>query len=512
MKSKIDSIWLLILLTTAVRIIIALTLDFGNDEVYYWTYARHLEWNYFDHPPIVAWLIRITTLNLSLHNELAARFGAILSSAICTFIIYKTGALIHNKRSGWYAALLYSASFYCSIIAGTFILPDSPQMVFWMLGLFMLIKIDKSTNASRPNLLWIYFGIVAGLCIMCKVHGVFLWLAVGLYAAIWKPVWWRNPWMYISGVISLLIISPIVIWNFQNHFITYAYHGSRVTPTTELNPIAFFREIFGEFFYNNPFVFLLGWGAVWSWHKSRLVVAKKDLALLICYSLPLIVTLFFLALFRTTLPHWSGPAYSVLILMIAIKLADYTDRKANRIVMSSLAFYLVIVIAGLIMINFYPGTIGPSDDPKTVAKGDVTLDLYGWRDAGKQFEQLYQNDIKDGKMLAHEPIIINKWFPAAHIDFYIAGITKQETYGIGPIFDLHQYYFYNQYLKEPVKGSDAYYITSSNMFSEQDIDFNKEYFEKIEDPVLLPIKRNGKICKNLMVYRLRGFKGNFVKH
>jgi 4-amino-4-deoxy-L-arabinose transferase-like glycosyltransferase len=511
MKFRIDKIWLLILLTTFIRVIIALTLDFGNDEVYYWTYARHLDWNYFDHPPVVAWLIRLTTLNLSLHSELAARFGAILSSAICTFIIYKTGVLIHNKRSGWYAALLYSASFYSSIIAGTFILPDSPQMVFWLLGLLILIKIDKSTiNESKNSLLWICFGIVTGLCIMCKVHGVFLWLAVALYAVIWSPAWWRNPWMYLSGIITLLIISPIVIWNFQNDFITYAYHGARVAPTGGFNPIAFFREIFGELFYNNPFVFLLAWGAVWSWHKSRLVIAKKELGLLICYSLPLIVTLFFLASFRTTLPHWSGPAYSVLILIIAVKLTNYTNRKANRIVICSLGFYLVIVIAGLFIINFYPGTLSPSNDPKIVGKGDVTLDLYGWEDAGQQFEKLYQNDIKKGRMLGQEPIIINKWFPAAHIDFYLASITKQQTYGIGPIFDLHQYYFYNKYHQKPVKGADAYYITSSNIFSQQDIDFNKAYFEKIEDPVFLPIKRNGKICKNLMIYKLRRFKGSFV--
>ena len=71
---------------TVIKLIIASTIALGNDEVYYWTYALNLEWNYFDHPPFVAWLIRVTTVNLYIHNELAVRLGAIISSTIGTII------------------------------------------------------------------------------------------------------------------------------------------------------------------------------------------------------------------------------------------------------------------------------------------------------------------------------------------------------------------------------------------------------------------------------------------
>jgi len=509
MKYKIDRIWWLILAATCLRILIAISLDLGNDEVYYWTYAQRLQWNYFDHPPMVAWLVRLTTANLFFHNELVVRLGAILSSAACSLLIYKIGLQLYSRLAGWYAALLYTASFYCGIIAGTFILPDSPQMFFWLLGILILIKIDRSQqNLSRNRMLWVFFGAVAGLCMMCKVHGIFLWVAVGIYAAIWAKGWWKNPWMYIAGMISIAIISPIIIWNFQNNFITYAYHESRVVPAGGVNILAFFREIFGEIFYNNPFIFVMVWGAVWSWQKNRLAFPKQKTALLICCSLPLIFTLLFLALFRDTLPHWSGPAYSVLIILVAIKLAaDTHTRRAKRLVYASLLFFLLVVFSGLVVINWYPGTLGSSDDPHTLGKGDVTLDLYGWEQAGQQFAKLQLDDVSKGMMKGNEPIIINKWFPAAHIDFYLTKLTGQQTYGIGPIFDLHQYYFYNKYRKKPMKGNDAYFVTSSNIFSRQDIDYNKLNFTKIEGPLLLPIYRNGRVCKNLIVYRLRGFKG-----
>jgi len=49
--------------------LVAYSLELGNDEVYYQTYAQHLQWNYFDHPPMVALLIRLSTINLFFHNE-----------------------------------------------------------------------------------------------------------------------------------------------------------------------------------------------------------------------------------------------------------------------------------------------------------------------------------------------------------------------------------------------------------------------------------------------------------
>lgn len=73
-------VWWLVLACTAIKLLIACNTTLGNDEVYYWTYAQDLQWNYFDHPPFVAWLIRLTTLNSAIHLEVAVRLGAILSS------------------------------------------------------------------------------------------------------------------------------------------------------------------------------------------------------------------------------------------------------------------------------------------------------------------------------------------------------------------------------------------------------------------------------------------------
>jgi len=79
-------VFTLILISTLIRCIIASSSELGNVEAYYWTFAQHLQWNYFDHPPIVGWLIRLTTANLHLHSEFFTRAGAIISSAVSTIL------------------------------------------------------------------------------------------------------------------------------------------------------------------------------------------------------------------------------------------------------------------------------------------------------------------------------------------------------------------------------------------------------------------------------------------
>src|SRR5947209_3867599 len=106
----------LIIASLCLRIIVAYTTELTNEEVYYYTYALHLQWNYFDHPSGVAVLIRLSTLNLLFKNELFIRLGAIVCAATGTWLSYKTGKLIANERTGFYAAVLYNTSIYSSII------------------------------------------------------------------------------------------------------------------------------------------------------------------------------------------------------------------------------------------------------------------------------------------------------------------------------------------------------------------------------------------------------------
>ncbi|RYY99793.1 MAG: glycosyltransferase family 39 protein, partial [Chitinophagaceae bacterium] len=197
----------LLVLSAGLRCLLASVFELGNDEVYYWTYAQQLQWNYFDHPPLVGLWIRLSTWNLEYEwSELAVRGGAILSCAASTVLLFHTVRRLHSERAGWYAALLYNASIYAGIIAGLFILPDSPQMLFWCAALHTLVSINVNGRLWGP---WLLFGALAGLTVLSKVHGVFLWFGFGLYILFCRRAWLARPQLYVAALLTAAIASPI---------------------------------------------------------------------------------------------------------------------------------------------------------------------------------------------------------------------------------------------------------------------------------------------------------------
>jgi len=503
-------ILLLIVITTALRLFFASSLELGADETYYWSFALKLQGNYFDHPPIVAFLIRLTTFNLLFHNELAVRVGAIISSAVCTWIIFKLGTLVNNQQTGWFAALLYNASIYCSIVAGMYILPDSPQLIFWLTSLLIFIKISRLTDDHpKSTFLWCMFGITTGLCIMSKVHGVFLWFGVLLYLLFFNRNSLKYRGIYLSALITLIIISPIIIWNFQNDFISYRFHSGRVSPTASGLDLLGFLKAFSQEAQNvNPINFVLIIISLFSVFRGKLPVDKKDLKILLFCSLPLILTILILSLFRETFPHWSGPAYSCLLILPAIKLSTVSKNKTRYVpgvIIWALGYMVMVACLQIVVIDHFPGTVSTQKEGPKTGTNDVTLDMYEWKETGEKFDSLYKSDVAKKIMPDHAPIIVTNWSPASTIEFYIANKTKQEVIGIGDVFDLHQYYWSDKYKKQLKNGDDAYYIVPSDSFSYRTFNEVNQRFKGYTTALVIPQYRSGFFCRSIAVYRMIGY-------
>jgi 4-amino-4-deoxy-L-arabinose transferase-like glycosyltransferase len=499
LKNKIAA---LILLATLIRCVIAFSIGLGNDEVYYVTYAQHLQWNYFDHPPLVALLIRVSTFNLSFTSDFFIRLGPILLAAANTYLMYAIGKKIKNERAGLLAALLYTSSIYASIIAGVFILPDAPQLFFWILSLYFIIHFIATEKSKNTYL--ILFGITTGLCIMSKVHGVFLWFGFGLYILIYNRKLLSNGYIYLAAFLSLLIISPILFWNIDNDFITYTFHSNRVTIDRGLNPDSFIREFLGGAAYNNPINYAIIISALIGCWKNKINLSTNYSRILLLMSLPLIGILWFVSLFRDTLPHWSGPGYTALLLLAASYLSDLKiEYRMLRFV--TYANYLIVGVSllGVLVLSFYPGTLGDTNEA-SLGRKDVTLDMYDWNFFKKEFEKILLKDQASGTTKT-DFIINNKWFPGAHIDHYIAQPLAMNFVEIGTLADIHTYHWLNQYRKQLKKGDDAYFITVSNNFSDPNTIY-KANFEKIHPPVIIKQYRGGKAVRNMLVYLMQGYK------
>lgn len=501
----------LVVAFTVIRLLIANLINLGNDEVYYFTYAAQPDWNHFDHPPLVGIFIRIFTFNLHCNSEVFVRLPGIVAAAINTWLIARCGSMMKNRNTGIIAAILYNSSIYTSILSGIFILPDSIQLSFWLAALYTMLQCIKATGPADIRRYLLLTGLWIGLATMSKVHGVFLWFGFLGFIVFDRRGLLKSPHLYVSIAITALLASPILFWNISNEFITWRFHSERLTVSDSgINIKSFFRTTIGQILYANPFqivIFLLTGRAL----VHRLSVADAAaVALLYWCSLPIIAATTLISLFRDTLPHWSGPGFLGLMLIGAAWADKYIFQTLNnlpkKLIAGSAGLILFVFTVGPILICCYPGTMSPKSFPRTGA-GDATLDITGWDQLLPAFEKLRNDDITSGKMQRDAPMVVHKWFPGAHIYYHVAYPLGMRTVGVGQLKDLHQFAWLNQRHGQVPAGSDAWYITPSNNFT----DPAEQYagaFERFEKAATITQRRNGRVARYWFVYRLRNAQQN----
>lgn len=501
----------LLLLSAVIRGFLAFYLEFGNDEVYYWTYALFPGMSHFDHPPMVGFLIQLTTFNLALESEFFIRLGAVLLGTFNTWLVYLIGRNIRDALTGLYAAMLYTASIYAFIISGTFILPDTPQLAFWLLTIyFLMYAVGDAEHPKRPGYI-LLAGLFAGLALLSKYTSVFLLAGTLLYMLAAGRKWLRVPALYAAALLALLFFIPVLLWNYQHDFISFTYQGGRVGIfDAGIRGDLFITELGGQIFYNNPVNFFLGIVAMIAFFRGRISSGRPKLLLLAWVSLPLILLFLFFSLFRHTLPHWTGPAWTSIILLSAVYIRERGLKKQRErlfpaVVTSSLAVLVVVLVLGLMQVRggyLYTHT---SSKPEKLGEKDVSLDMYGWRQLGMEFESIVEKEKELGNIDPKSPVISHRWFPAANIDHYLASPLDIEVLGIGSLDALHKYAWITNERGGFREGMDAWYITVSRDYRDP-VPMYGPYFESIERAYTLPITRNGKHVMNAFVYYLKDMK------
>ena len=502
---------LLILIATLVRMFFASQVELGNDEVYYWTYALYPDWSHFDHPPMVGILAQLSSLNLLLTDDFFMRFGSILLSAVSTWIIFRIGCKIKNAATGLYAAFLFTGSIYCSIISGFSLSPDAPLVFFWLVAMNAMIDFlpaESITSSKRKKIIW--FGFAAGLAMLSKYQGAFLWIGVFVYVILYNRQWLKEYSFYLAGIVSGILLSPVLIWNIQNDFISFTFHGNRVTPALEIRPDYFFTEIFGQVGYNNPVNYVLIVIALVALYKRKTFLQQNYVRVLLWMTIPLWAVFTSFSIFRSTLPHWTSPAFISLMLIAA---AYWSERQQGSKIFFWIrfpsCFLAVLLVMALYIINYFPFQLGKKSSVANFGEDDFTQDLYGWNQVGDAFNAVATREEKQGNMPAQSGLVSFKWFPGAHTDFYVASPAQRNLFLMGEMNDIHKYAWINLKRGGLKKGGDYYYVAVSNLYRDPNEAF-KNYFEKIEPMDTVEIKRAGKVMRYAFFYRLKNYNGTFI--
>ncbi|HEV2689202.1 MAG TPA: glycosyltransferase family 39 protein, partial [Bryobacteraceae bacterium] len=103
-------LWPLLLLLLAMRLALAACCNLLPDEAFYWTWTRHLSGGYLDHPPMIAYLMWLSTHTFG-QMEWAVRLpSVVMSLASLLIIVALSRRILRDDRAAGYVAMMWLAS------------------------------------------------------------------------------------------------------------------------------------------------------------------------------------------------------------------------------------------------------------------------------------------------------------------------------------------------------------------------------------------------------------------
>lgn len=225
------------------------------DETYYWVWSHALAPAYVDHPGMVAYWIRAGTL-LAGESSLGLRLLGPLGTAVGTALLADAAErLFPGRRAGWWAMLLYSAT---PLTTGNAILmtPDTPLLAFWSATLWAAARLATGGGAVW----WLVAGAASGLAMASKYTAAFLPLGLLLWL-VWVPslrFWLRRPGPWLGALAALAMVLPVVIWNADHGWASFARQGGRLGDWHWGQALQFLGELFaGQLGLASPVIAVL---------------------------------------------------------------------------------------------------------------------------------------------------------------------------------------------------------------------------------------------------------------
>lgn len=304
-----------------------------DDEAYYWVYSRFPDWGYFDHPPMVALLIKAGYSIFP--NELGVRLLFAIMSTIAIWMIEK---LLPFKEP----LLFYTLMLAMGVLqlGGIIAIPDTPLIFFTVLYFFIYKKLVEKPGFSVAVLL----GVTIALLLYSKYHGVL----IVFFTLLANLKLFTRYHIYIAGITALLLLGPHLYWQYTHGFPSIQFHLlERNAPEYKLSFTTDY--ILGQIILAGP---VAGPIFLWCTFRKKAVSAYER-------SLKFTAIGFYLFFLLTTFKgrveaNWTIPAFiPMIVLTHQYLLVNFNLRKwMTRL--AAVTIILVFVVRLHTIIDFFP--------------------------------------------------------------------------------------------------------------------------------------------------------------
>jgi 4-amino-4-deoxy-L-arabinose transferase-like glycosyltransferase len=217
---------------TAMRIAYACLIDLRTDEAYYWTWSKEQVLCFLDHPPMIAWFIRLGTLIFG-DTNLGVRVAGIVAMAATQLLLADiVRRLTRNIRAVVLAVLMMEAALYYGLLMAK-VSPDVAMIPFAVAMIWSLVRLHESGDERW----WLAAGLFGGLALLSKFTAVLLLPAVAAFVLVpgWRRRWLRSPYPWLAALIAIALFAPVLIWNAGHDWASFKFQLVRATATHDLS-------------------------------------------------------------------------------------------------------------------------------------------------------------------------------------------------------------------------------------------------------------------------------------
>lgn len=185
------------------------------DEAYYWYYSQQMAWGYFDHPPMVALLIKISSLFFK--GELGVRFMSCVLSIGNVLVLWLL--VDHPKKNSFiphFFVLVFSMTLLNAY--GFLTLPDTPLLFFTSCFLLAYKKFIE-----KPSL---WLSVLMGILMACLMYSKYHAVLVIVFVLLSNLKLLANRYAWYAVIIALACYVPHFYWLYQHDFVSINYHIS----------------------------------------------------------------------------------------------------------------------------------------------------------------------------------------------------------------------------------------------------------------------------------------------
>jgi hypothetical protein len=318
------------------------------DEAYYAHWAEDFAFGYYSKPPVVAWVIGVTSALFG-DSDLAVKVGSPILYTAGSWLVY----LLAKKCTSPPAAILSSVIFSSTLIVGfnsLFITTDAPLIFFWVLASYLFLMCLEHDKLY----LWLALGGVIGLGMLSKYTFAMLPLGLVVFVLIQKKyALFVQPKVWAGGLVSIGLFSLNLYWNSQNAFISF----SHTEEIAQLDNAGFkFQELL-VFLLSQVLIFglfvlalsLIRLARFWKKEHYANAFVWQYLA---CIGLPILILVAAQSFFARAYVNWAGPFVIPLsiacgMILHKVKAKYWCSALAFNHILLVLFFHWPFVLAGI---------------------------------------------------------------------------------------------------------------------------------------------------------------------